>query len=138
MDLNKLMMDFLAEEGFRPHEAPFGIAFKSEGLNYLYFKDEDDEQYFRLMMPAIYEVTEDNEDIIMRVMNEVNNSIKVVKLYTMETEDEDGKSDNSVWVGFEILADTTPEVKDIVPRALSLLRAARDVFFAKLEEAAAS
>ena len=74
----------------------------------------------------------------MRVMNEVNNSIKVVKLYTMETEDEDGKSDNSVWVGFEILADTTPEVKDIVPRALSLLRAARDVFFAKLEEAAAS
>ena len=138
MDLNKLMIEYLAEEGFRPHETPFGIAFKSEGLNYLYFKDEDDEQYFRLMMPAIYEVTEDNEDIIMRVMNEVNNSIKVVKLYTMETEDEDGKSDNSVWVGFEILADTTPEVKDIVPRALSLLRAARDVFFAKLEEAAAS
>ena len=37
MDLNKLMMEFLAEEGFRPHETPFGIAFKSEGLNFLYF-----------------------------------------------------------------------------------------------------
>jgi len=136
MDLNKLMMDFLAEEGFRPHEAPFGIAFKSEGFNYIYLKDEDDDQYFRLMMPAIFEVTEDNEDTIMRVMNEVNGNIKVVKLYTMNTEDEDGKTDTSVWVGFEILADTTPELNDIVPRALTLMRAARDTFFAKLEAAA--
>ena len=46
MDLNKLMMDFLAEEGFRPHETPFGIAFKNEGFNFLYFKDEEDEQYY--------------------------------------------------------------------------------------------
>ena len=136
MDLNKLMMDFLAEEGFRPHEAPFGIAFKSEGFNFLYLKDEDDDQYFRLMMPAIFEVTEDNEDTIMRVTNEVNGNIKVVKLYTMNTEDEDGKTDTSVWVGFEILADTTPELNDIVPRALTLMRAARDTFFAKLEAAA--
>ncbi len=136
MDLHKLMMDFLAEEGFRPHEAPFGIAFKSEGFNFLYLKDEDDEQYFRLMMPAIFEVTEDNEDTIMRVMNEVNNSIKVVKLYTMDTEDEDGKTETQVWVGFEILADTTPELTDIVPRALALLRAGRAAFFAKLEAAA--
>ena len=136
MDLNKLMMNYLAEEGFRPHETPFGIAFKSEGFNYLYFKDEDDEQYFRLMMPAIFEVTEDNEEMIMRVMNEVNGSIKVVKLYTMDLEDEDGKTEPSVWVAFEILADTTPELKDIVPRAINLLQGARIAFLAKLEEIA--
>ena len=137
MDLNKLMMDFLAEEGFRPHEAPFGIAFKSEGFNYIYLKDEDDDQYFRLMMPAIFEVTEDNEDTIMRVMNEVNGNIRVVKLYTMEMQDEDGKnSETSVWVAFEILADSTPELADIVPRAVSLLKGARIAFLAKLEEVA--
>ena len=137
MDLNKLMMDFLAEEGFRPHEAPFGIAFKSEGFNYIYLKDEDDDQYFRLMMPAIFEVTEDNEETVMRVMNEVNGNIKVVKLYTMEMQDEDGKnSETSVWVAFEILADSTPELADIVPRAVSLLKGARIAFLAKLEEVA--
>ena len=136
MDLNKLMIDFLAEEGFRPHETPFGIAFKNEGFNFLYFKDEDDEQYFRLMMPAIFEVTEDNEDTIMRVMNDVNGTIKVVKLYTMDIEDEEGKEETSVWVAFEILADTTPELKDIVPRAISLLQGARIAFLAKLEEIA--
>ena len=136
MDLNKLMMDFLAEEGFRPHEAPFGIAFKNEGFNFLYFKDDQDEQYFRLMMPAIFDVTEDNEDTILRVMNEVNSNIKVVKLYTMDMDDEDGKTEKSVWVAFEILADTTPELNDIVPRALALLRSARITFLAKLEEVA--
>ena len=136
MDLNKLMIDFLAEEGFRPHETEFGIAFKYEGFNFLYFKDEDDEQYFRLMMPAIFEVTEDNEDMILKAMNEVNSNIKVVKLYTMDMEDEDGKKDVSVWVAFEILADTTPELGDIVPRAISLLQGARFAFLAKLEELA--
>lgn len=136
MDLNKLMMDFLAEEGFRPHETPFGIAFKNEGINYLYFKDNEDEQYFRLMMPAIFEVTEDNEEMIMRAMNDVNSNIKVVKLYTMDMEDEEGKTDTSVWVAFEILADTTPELKDIVPRAISLLKGARLAFLSRLEEMA--
>ena len=136
MDLNKLMIDYLAEEGFRPHETPFGIAFKNEGMNFLFFKDEEDEQYFRLMMPAIFVVTEDNEETIMRVMNDVNGSIKVVKLYTMDLEDEEGKSETSVWIAFEILADTTPELKDIVPRAISLLQGARVAFLSQLEEAA--
>ena len=136
MDLNKLMMEFLAEEGFRPHETPFGIAFKSEGLNFLFFKDEEDEQYFRLMMPAIFVVTEDNEDTVLSVMNDVNGTIKVVKLYTMDMDDEDGKTEKSVWVAFEILADSTPELPDIVPRAIALLKGARVAFLAKLEEVA--
>ena len=136
MDLKKLMLDYLAEEGYRPHETPFGIAFKKEGFNFLYFKDEEDEQYFRLMMPAIFEVTEDNEEIILRAMNDVNGSIKVVKLYTMDMEDEDGKKDTSVWAAFEILADTTPELSDIVPRSIALLLGARVAFLSRLEEIA--
>ncbi len=136
MDLNKLMMEFLAEEGFRPHETPFGIAFKFEGLNFLYIKDEEDDQYFRLMMPAIFDISEDNEDTVMRILNEVNGSIKVVKLYTMDIEDENGNPETSVWAAFEILADTTPELNDIVPRAINLLQGARLAFLSKIQEAA--
>ena len=136
MDLNKLMMEFLAEEGFRPHETPFGIAFKFEGLNFLYIKDEEDDQYFRLMMPAIFDISEDNEDTVMRILNEVNGSIKVVKLYTMDIENENGNPETSVWAAFEILADTTPELNDIVPRAINLLQGARLAFLSKIQEAA--
>lgn len=134
MDLSKLMIEYLAEEGFRPHETPFGIAFKHEGINFLYFHDAEDEQYFRLMMPAIFEVAEDNEEMVLRAMNDVNGSIKVVKLYTMDMEDEKGEKETSVWVAFEILADTTPELSDIVPRAINLLKGARIAFLARLEE----
>lgn len=136
MDLTKLIFDFLAEEGFRPHETEFGIAFKSEGFNFLFFKDDEDEQYFRLMMPAIFEVTEDNEDMVLQAMNDVNSNIKVVKLYTMDMQDEDEKKNTSVWVAFEILADTTPEMGDIVPRAITLLKGGRIAFLARLEEMA--
>ena len=136
MNLTKLIFDFLAEEGFRPHETEFGIAFKSEGFNFLFFKDDEDEQYFRLMMPAIFEVTEDNEDMILKAMIDVNGNIKVVKLYTMEMENEDGKKSTSVWVAFEILADTTPEMADIVPRAIALLKGGRIAFLTRLEEMA--
>ena len=131
MDLNKLMINYLAEEGFRPHETPFGIAFKNEGFNFLYFKDEDDEQYFRLMMPAIFVIATSNRP------DKVDPAVlKVVKLYTMDIEDEEGKSESSVWAAFEILADTTPELSDIVPRAISLLQGARLAFLSKLQEIA--
>ena len=136
MDLNKLMINYLAEEGYRPHETEFGIAFKSEGFNFLFFKDEDDEQYFRLMMPAIFVVTEDNEDMVLRAMNDVNSNIKVVKLYTMNMEDEEGNKDVNVWAAFEILADTTPELGDIVPRAITLLNGARVALLSTLERLA--
>lgn len=138
MDLTKLMMEFLAEEGFRPQETPFGLAFKCEGLNFLYLSDQDDELYFRLMLPRLLDVNEDNEDTVMKVMNEINANIKVVKLYTMDLTDENEEVDRSVWAAFEILADTTPELKDIVPRAVALLQNARLRFFSTLEAMAAN
>ena len=72
----------------------------------------------------------------MRVMNDVNGNIKVIKLYTMDIDDEEGKTERSVWAAFEILADTTPELKDFVPRAMALLQGARVAFLSKLEEVA--
>jgi len=132
MNLNQLMQDYLSEEGYRPQVAPFGLSFKSEGLNYLYFKDERDDQYFRLMMPAIFDVTAENEDAVYRAMDDVNSNLKVVKLYLMGDGDSNS-NERSVWVAFEILADTTPELKDIVPRALELLRTARVEFYRVLE-----
>ena len=68
MDLNKLMIDFLAEEGFRPHETEFGIAFKYEGFNFLYFKDDEDEQYFMNGYEMDVETLIDNEMIMSMPM----------------------------------------------------------------------
>lgn len=128
MKLHELLLDFLQEEGYRPQVDPEDgeITFKSEGLTYSFFPDEDDDQYFRLMLPAIYNVDEDNKYEVLEAIDKTNFSIKVAKLYIVH--------ERSVWAAFEILADTTPEMRDIVPRAIVLLRHARQVFYERLED----
>ncbi len=108
MNLKKLMMLYLQEEGFCPKETEFGLEFKCEGRTFVFFHDSDDEQYFRLMMPNIFDVTDENRDAVMYALNETNATVKVVKAYTPIPQ--------SVWIGFEVLVDSTPILADMVPR----------------------
>lgn len=126
MNLKDMMLEYLREEGFCPKETDFGLAFKCEGKNFLFIYDDEDEQYFRLMMPGIFDMTEENRDTVLYALNEVNNSLKVIKAYTMQ--------ENEVWIGFEILVDSTPVVADLVPRALSMLNGGARKFFMAIQE----
>ena len=40
--------------------------------------------------------------------------------------------DDSVWAFFEILLDQSPDVKDIIPRALNILMGARQTLYENL------
>lgn len=127
MNVKKLLKQYLSEEGFCPKEEEEGIVtFKCEGKNFAFIYDDEDEQYFRLMMPGIFEIGEDNREQVLHAMNEVNSAVKVVKAYTM--------MGNEVWLGFEVLVDSTPIVSDIVPRALAMLNGAARKFFQALVE----
>ncbi len=125
MNLKELMLNFLREEGFCPQETEFGIAFKCEGLGFLFFYDPEDDQYFRLMMPGIFDVTEENFTDVLLAMNKVNSEIKVVKAY-IPIEDE-------VWLGFEVIVDSTPVLADFVPRGISMLRSAQRKFYEAIQ-----
>jgi len=126
MNLKELMLNYLREEGFCPKEEEFGIAFKCEGLNFVFFYDEDDDQYFRLMMPGIFDVTEENFPEVLLAMNKVNSDMKVVKLYTPVPD--------AVWIGFEVLVDSTPVLEDFVPRGINMLRTAQRKFYEAIQE----
>lgn len=126
MNLKELMLQYLKEEGFCPKEDEISIDFKCEGRNFAFFYDEEDDQYFRLMMPNIYEVTDENRDAVLNALNETNNAIKVVKAYT--------PIPKAVWIGFEVLVDSTPVLADIVPRGLNMLRAAQNKFYEVIEQ----
>lgn len=126
MSLKELMKQYLQEEGFCPKEDEYSIDFKCEGRNYAFFYDDDDDQYFRLMMPNIYEVTDENRDAVLRALNATNTSIKVVKAYTPIPQ--------AVWVGFEVLVDSTPVLADFMPRALNMLRTAQQTFYEEIQK----
>ncbi len=125
MNLKELMLNYLREEGFCPKEEDFGLAFKCEGKTFIFFYDDDDDQYFRLMMPGIFDVTEENCADVLVAMNKVNSDVKVVKAYTPVPD--------SVWLGFEVLVDSTPVLDDFVPRGIGMLRAAQQSFYEAIQ-----
>ncbi|MBQ4005995.1 MAG: hypothetical protein II609_04445 [Muribaculaceae bacterium] len=129
MAIYDLLLEHLQNEGYRPKEESFGLVFKVEGLNFLYFRDEKDDQYFRLCLPGIFDVNNDNEYAVLKAMNGANASMKVVKLYIVGDEEED----RDVWVAFEILLDNTPDIGDFMDRAIGLLRAGRQDFYNRLQ-----
>ena len=126
MNLKDLMLDYLREEGYCPKETEYGLEFKCEGKSFVFFYDEDDEQYFRLMMPNIFEVTDENRDAVLRALNQTNSDLKVIKAYT--------PIPDAVWVGFEVLVDSTPVLADFVPRSLNMLHAAQQKFYEAIQE----
>jgi len=126
MNLKELMLQYLKEEGFCPKEDEYSIDFKCEGRTFAFLYDKEDDQYFRLMMPNIFEVTDENRDIVLRALNETNASVKVVKAYTPIPQ--------AVWIGFEVLVDSTPVLADIVPRGLNMLRTAQRTFYEEIQK----
>ena len=126
MNLKELMKQYLQEEGFCPKEDEYGIDFKCEGRSFVFLYDSDDEQYFRLMMPNVFEVTEENRDAVLRALNETHAGVKVVKAYTPIPQ--------AVWIGFEVLVDSTPVLTDLVPRGLSMLRTAQQTFYEEIQK----
>lgn len=106
---------FLKEEGYLPRFDEDGdIVFKADGITYLLFASESDVQYFRLALPAFWEI----EDILEyhRMLNAaatVNADVKVVKIYPVE---------NRVWASVEMLFDPPENFKPVFRRALRLLR----------------
>lgn len=126
MNLKELMLNYLREEGFCPKENEFGLDFKCEGRTFVFFHEKDDDQYFRLMMPNIFEVTDENRDAVMYALNATNATVKVVKAYTPIPQ--------AVWVGFEVLVDSSPVLADLVPRGLSMLRTAQQTFYETIQQ----
>ena len=76
----ELILSKFEELGFALEDAgEFGYFFKFEELSFLYLPDEDDENFLRLAVPNIFDVTEENRSLVMDVVNETNMSVKYSK-----------------------------------------------------------
>ena len=124
MELYNLLKEYLAKRGVAYREMEYGIAFKHDKLDYVFIADKQDEQYFRLLMPCIYELGTDEGMAIYKAINDINSRMKVVKAFV---------EDGAVNIAFEILADNTPVIADFMSRALTLLSHARSAFYAALD-----
>lgn len=126
MKTTELVFNYLKEQGLVPKFNDRGnIEFKYQMRNFLFFNNDDDEQFFQLTMPSIFEVTDDNRMAVMEAMNEVNDTKKVVKLTVPKS--------NMVWASAEIMMDSTPELDDLIPRLLGILLGTQEDFYKLME-----
>lgn len=125
----ELLLDFLSEEGFRPKlDEDQDIVFKCEGRNFLCFPSEKDEKFFQLVMPFIFEVSEDNREMVLDVCNEVTRGMKVAKCVITDAEE------SSVWLLYETYVDDPSNLGEVFSRALSTLFTAYQEFTDNIQE----
>lgn len=128
MTARELVVKFLKENKIEPENTEYGLRFFLENWSFLLWDDPEDPTFFRLTLPGVFDVTDDNFAEAIIACNQVNLDYKVVKalIYSFDGEKEDEEEMN-VWICFEQVLDSTPEVSDLMPRAVnSMINAAHD------------
>ena len=115
------LQEYLKKEGYLPELTEFGLQFKSENLDFLSFKDDQDELFLNLFFPQIFEVTEENRADVYAALNKANADVKVAKGAV--------RFENAVWAGVEMLLSDNFELGDVVPRSLNMMIYYRDAFY---------
>lgn len=125
MKVTEMVLEYLRAEGFRPEidEDNGNIIFKFQSFTFIFFNNDEDDEFFQLAFPGIYDVTEENRELILEAANKVNDSTKVAKVIIVG---------EKVWVLFEIILDHSPEVGSIMERGLGILQHARERFYEAL------
>jgi hypothetical protein len=126
MKTTEMVMNFLKEQGFTPQvdEDNGNILFKYQMSTFIFFNNDEDEEFFQLAFPGIFDVTEDNREMVLEAANKVNSAMKVAKVIV---------PNDSVWVLFEVILDKSPEVGSIIERGLNILQHARQEFYEVLQ-----
>ena len=71
MNQKEIILEQLSAMGFEPIElGNVGYAFKYEELNYLYMPDDNDEQFLRIAVPQLYDVTDENRVAVLEAMHD--------------------------------------------------------------------
>ena len=113
--------EYLKKEGFCPEKTDFGLQFKYETLDFIHFRDDQDENFLNLFFPQIFEVNDENRQDVLAALDQANSEVKVAKASV--------RFGNAVWVGVEMLLSENFDLGDIVPRSLNMMIYYRDVFY---------
>ena len=113
-----LVKNWLSTEGYKYDVDGDGdVHFKYEGINYYFTVDNNDQSFFRIIMPAIYKV-EGNRARVLEAANTITRDIKVLKAFLVE---------DYLWLTVEMFLDASPEIEDFFPRCLSIMQRGREM-----------
>lgn len=133
MKVKGQVMRWLKSKDILATKNELGLNFTYQGWNFLLWNDADDPLFFRLVLPGVFDVTDENYAKSIMVCNNVNWNYKVVKAVLYEFDD--GRDIGaSIWMCFEQSLDSVQQVDYLMPRALHSLLSAAEVFMKEVAE----
>lgn len=125
MNQKEIIVDQLKVMGFEPIElGDAGFVFKYEEMNYLYMPDDDDEKFLRIVIPHLFEVTDENRAAVLDAMHETSLMLKYAKVCIMY--------ENAVWAIYEHFLTSTDNIVDLLEHIIRVLEATAHVFYKKI------
>lgn len=133
MLVKTLVSRYLKSNGIVTKKSDLGLNFTYDGLNFLLWNDADDPMFFRLTLPGLFDVTDDNFAKAIMACNNINWNYKVVKAVLYDYED--GKEKGaSVWLCYEQRLEAATDVESLLNRAIHSLLAACDAFMKEMND----
>lgn len=114
--MKEIILDELAKAGFKVTElGDTCYGFEYEDLVYFYLVDEDetDDNYLRIVLPNILDVTEENYYEVLKAMNKASEYTKYTQLHIV--------NDQSLWVVYEHYLSSTDDVATILEHMIQTL-----------------
>ena len=133
MNVKGLVSKYLKAHGIAAKNSDLGLNFSYEGWNFLFWNDVDDPLFFRLTLPGICDVTDENFAKAIMACNNINWNYKVVKAVLYDYEDGKDKG-ASVWMSYEQVVDATPDMNILMHCAINSLLSACEAFTREMNE----
>ena len=125
MNQKEIILDQLKAMGFEPIElGDVGFVFKHEDINYLYMPDDDDEQFLRIVIPHLFEVTDENRVAVLDAMHETGLLLKYAKVCIMY--------ENAAWAIYGHRLTSTDNLAELLEHIIRVLEATAHVFYKKI------
>lgn len=125
MKQTEIILDQLKTMGFEPVElGEVGYLFKYEDMNYLYQPDDDDEHFLRIVIPQLFEVTDENRVAVLDAMHETTLLLKYSKVSIMY--------DNGVWAIYEHRLGSTDNLAELLEHIIRVLEVTAHVFYKEI------
>ena len=126
-DLQGIYTEYLTQEGYRPEIDNDGdVVFKKEGKNYFISVDENDPEFFRIVLPNFWSIENTEErSRVLAAADESNRKSKVSKVFTVR---------DDTWASIEIFIAHPKAFEAVFPRAMSALENGVLQFVQKMRE----
>ena len=93
-------------------EAETAIFFERNGFQYTFACEKSDPYYFRIILPNILKVNDENKQEILLLVNSINLKFKVAKSFILE--------DKNVWISVESFVYSTSNMDELFDRMFTL------------------